>query len=81
MILLDVSPLVFRNQIFWGFVYPVQVSRVEVPEVGHKPLALQEKAYICETPPNGAFHARGGIFDETTSLSLLLILMWPFYSS
>ena len=41
MVLLDISPICFQNQTFWGFIAPVQVSKVEVPDVGHKLLTPQ----------------------------------------
>lgn len=41
MVLLDVSPIGFQSWIFWELILLVQVPRVEVSNVGHKPLAPQ----------------------------------------
>lgn len=39
--LLDVSPIGFQSQTFWGLISPVQVPEVRVPDVGFKPHASQ----------------------------------------
>ena len=38
---LDVSPVGFPSQTFWGLISPLQVPRVGAPNVGHKPLTPQ----------------------------------------
>lgn len=40
----DVSPVGFQSQTLWGLIPLVQVPRVVVPEVGHKPLTPQGQA-------------------------------------
>lgn len=42
--LVDLSPVGFQSQTFWGLIFPLQVPRVEVPDVGHTPLAPQREA-------------------------------------
>ena len=41
MLLLDISTIGFQSQIFWELITLVQIPRLEVPDVGHKPLAPQ----------------------------------------
>ena len=50
LVFLDVSPVGFQSQMFWGLISPVQVPRVGVPDVGHKFLLLREKLCIFEIP-------------------------------
>lgn len=42
MVLLDLSPVGFQSQMFWGVNSPAQVPRLEVPDMGHKPSSPQE---------------------------------------
>ena len=42
--LLDISPISFQSQVFWGLISLVQVLRVGAPDVGLKPLAPQGEA-------------------------------------
>lgn len=47
LILLDISPIDFKGQMFWEMIVLLQVPRVKMPDMGHKPLLLREKLYIC----------------------------------
>ena len=61
----------------------MQDPKVGVPGVGNKPLTPQGKAslidWLIEISPNCGLLHWGGVFGERVFLSLLPILMWPFY--
>lgn len=73
-------PVGFQNQMFWGLVSLVQDPRIGVPYVEDKSLAPQGKSslFLRSTLIVG-HHACGGVSGENVSLTLLLILMRPFY--
>lgn len=81
--LLDISPIVFQSQLFWGFIFPAQFPRVGVPDVRLKRLILQEEApflwyFVISLLLVGRYSTgRGPV--ETASLPLLPYSMWPFY--
>lgn len=52
MILLEAGPFNFQGKMFWGLIYSVYLTRVEVPDVGYRPLPLQEQAPNYEIPPD-----------------------------
>lgn len=60
MILLDISPIVFQSQMFWGPISLVQIPRVEVPDVGTNLLLLRENLYLWFLPTVG-HHAGVGL--------------------
>ena len=57
----------------------VQVPRIGVPKVRHKPLSPQEETPVFEASPYGVLSHWGWAFSEITSLPFLPISMWPFY--
>ena len=52
MILLHISPIGFQSQMFWGFVSLVQVPRVELPDLYHRPLNFRKKLCVCKIFPD-----------------------------
>lgn len=78
---LDISHSSFQSQKFFSshLSCAVQVPRVWVPDVGHKPLTPQQEALGLEIFPYCVLLTRDGVFGETLSLLLLLISMWPLY--
>lgn len=42
--LLDISFIGFQSQMFWDLVSPLQISKVEVPDMEHKPLTHEGEA-------------------------------------
>ena len=64
---------------FWGSISLVQTPKVEVPAVGHKPLAPQGETVFMRLLPIVGHYAGGGVYGKTTSLPPLPFLVWPFY--
>lgn len=58
----------------------MQVSKVELPKVGLKPFTTQGEAPSFEFLLIINGHAKGGVYDEISSQSLLSALMWDFFS-
>lgn len=80
---LDVSPIVFQSQMFWGLITLMQISRVEVTGWWPNPLFLRKRLPHLEIPSDdGSLHGLGGEgrWDslKTASLPLLPIPPWPF---
>lgn len=75
MVFLNVILVGFQSQTFGGLVSPVQVLRVGVPSMEHKPLTSQEKISYSGISPNcRSLHLRQGVY-----LPLLPVLMLSFY--
>lgn len=73
---LELSPTDFQNQLLWGCIFPVKVSRAGVPSVRIDHLAAPFLGYLSclQVVPLG-------VWFLITSLSLVLFLMWSsFYT-
>lgn len=71
-----------ESDILGTSVSPMQVPRVGVTDVEHKPLAPQERSLVLFVFGSLLIvdgYARGGGFSECVSLHLLPISMWPFW--
>lgn len=82
---LDISPVVFQNEIFWGLVSLLQVPWVEVPDMGMSPHFSGRSSGFMTSLPTVDCHTWVGFFWrpgdwQTTSLSSLRVLTWSFYS-
>lgn len=77
MAFLDIRPISFQNQMFWGLLFP-KVQKFEVPNVGHSSLTPKKKeVQYYEIAPNyGSLLGWG--FGKAMSLPLLPIMMWSF---
>lgn len=67
---LVVSPIVFLSQTFWGFISLVQVQRVGMLDVGHKPLPPLRKTLDLWDPSLFGVSASGVGFLERLGLCL-----------
>lgn len=75
---LDLSPVVFRSQTFWGLISLVHVPRVRVLAVGSHPCPPGRSPPLCQSARDwGLLHWRG-VLDKTTPLPLLPTPLWPF---
>ena len=79
LVLLDISPIAFQCQMFWGPISLMQMPRVGVPDVGHKFLDPQEEPIFVRFFPPMGHHPGGGVYGKTASLSLLPFLVFHFY--
>lgn len=75
---LDLSPVVFRSQTFWGLISLVHVPRVRVLAGGVTPLAPREKLPLCQSARDWGLLHWGGVLGKTTPLPLLPTSLWPF---
>ena len=72
--LLEVSPIGFQSQMFWGLI--CLVLWLWCLMWGVNPLLLREKLRICEILLIVGHHAVGGVLSRPF---LLPISVWPFY--
>lgn len=68
---LDISPIVFQSHTFWVLVSPLQVSRLGVPNGGHKPSTPWREASDLWNSSHCRLPCWGWGFGEAASLSLL----------
>lgn len=77
---LDIRSVGFLRQMFWGACLSIQVSRVGMLDVRHKPLAFLREAPVLWVPPYYGVPHWGWVFGETMSASpthLDVVLLSP----
>lgn len=74
------SPIIFLNQMLWGLISVVQVPRVWLPAVGHKPHNSWRNSSLVGSLPIGCHTEVFWFFLARGYLPLLPILMWSFNS-
>lgn len=47
---LNINPVGFLSQMFWGLISLVHIPGIGVPVVGHQPLTFLEEMPDCEIP-------------------------------
>lgn len=66
------------SEFFWGPIPPVGVLKVEVLDVGSKPLALHREAGSWEFLLDCRMLYQGGVYDKSMPESFFYVLMWVF---
>ena len=75
---LGLRPIDFQSQTFWGLITVVQFPRIEVPDVGHKPLTSQGESLDVRFFPIVG-HSTGRRWQDYVSTSYTLDVILFFF--
>lgn len=61
---MEMIPIGFQSQIFWGFLFQLTVPKIWVPNVESKPFALQEETGVVSSLLVVCHHVSGGFTER-----------------